>query len=126
MDVFISTIGFIAAVVIGIVTMTLFFLAVGAVQRKLGDPDIVKVGKLLKGAEWINVHLAGGRVLEKVKFVGFAGNNGIKGGHIPYQLMGMVILETSAGTRLIIRADKISMIEEAKPDANVVKDVSAE
>lgn len=117
MDVFTSTLGFVAAIVIGIVTITLFVLTVGAIQRKMGDPDIVKVGKLLKGAELINVHLAGGRVLEKVKFVGFTGNDGIKRG-IPYQLMGMVILETSVGTRMMIRADKISMIEEPRPGEN--------
>jgi hypothetical protein len=60
----------------------------------------------------VNVHLAGGRILEKMKFVGFTNDRLAKGGHLPYHLAHMVVLENEAGKQILIRANAIKMIEE--------------
>lgn len=114
MEVFYSTMGFIAAVVIGIIAIALFFMAVGWIRRLPGDPAVVKINKLLNKVERINIHLKNGKMLDRVKFVGFADSGSASGGHIPYQLAGMVVLEHSNGKRVLIRADLIQMIEEAE------------
>ena len=112
MEMFYNTFGFVAAIVLGIVTLAIFFKLVGLLQTKMGAPAIIKMKGFLKDASWINVHLAGGKLLERVKFVGFTDHSSAKGGHIPYQLSNMVVLETAAGKRILIRSDAVKMIEE--------------
>jgi hypothetical protein len=113
MEMFYNTFGFVGAIVLGIVILAIFFKAVGLLQTKMGAPAIVKMKGFLKDAAWINVHLAGGKLLERVKFVGFTGQSSVKG-HIPYQFSNMVVLETSAGKRILIRSDAVKMIEEVE------------
>jgi hypothetical protein len=112
MEMFYTTFGFVGAVVLGIVVLTVFFKLVGLAQTKMGAPALIKVKGFLKDAAWINVHLAGGKVLERVRFVGFTDSSSAKGGRIPYQLSNMVVLETSAAKRILIRSDAVKMIEE--------------
>ena len=112
MEMFYNTFGFVGAIVLGIVILGIFFKVVGLLQTKLGAPAIIKMKGFLKDAAWINVHLAGGKLLERVKFVGFTDHSSAKGGHIPYQLSNMVVLETAAGKRILIRSDAVKMIEE--------------
>ncbi len=112
MEIFYNTFGFVGAVVLGIIILAAFFKVVGVLQSKMGALGIIKMKGFLKDAAWINVHLAGGKLLERVKFVGFTDHSSAKGGHIPYQLSNMVVLETSAGKRILIRSDAVKMIEE--------------
>ena len=112
MEMFYTTFGFVGAVVLGIVILTTFFKVVGLLQIKMGAPALIKMKGFLKDAAWINVHLAGGKVLERVRFVGFTDHSSAKGGRIPYQLANMVVLETSAGKRILLRSDAVKMIEE--------------
>jgi hypothetical protein len=112
MEMFYTTFGFVGAIVLGIVILAVFFKVVGLLQAKMGAPANIKMKGFLKDAAWINVHLAGGKLLERVKFVGFTDQSSAKGGHIPYQLSNMVVLETAAGKRILIRSDAVKMIEE--------------
>ena len=114
MEMFYTTFGFVGAIVLGIVILASFFKVVGLLQAKMSSPGIIKVKGLLKDAAWINVHLAGGKLLERVKFVGFTDHASAKGGHIPYQLSNMVVLERTAGKRILVRADTVKMIEEVE------------
>src|SRR6516164_8275622 len=114
MEMFYTTFGFVGAVVLGIVILTTFFKVVGLLQIKMGAPALIKMKGFLKDAAWINVHLAGGKVLERVRFVGFTDHSSAKGGRIPYQLANMVVLETSAGKRILLRSDAVKMIEEVE------------
>jgi hypothetical protein len=112
MEMFYTTFGFVGAVVLGIVILTVFFKLAGLAQAKMGPPTLIKMKGFLKDAAWLNVHLAGGKVLERVRFVGFTDNSSSKGGRIPYQLANMVVLETAAGKRILLRSDAVKMIEE--------------
>jgi hypothetical protein len=112
MDAFLTTFGAIGAIVLGIVLLTIFFKLLGLIQWMVGKPAVVKIKGLLKDAAWINVHLAGGKILENVRFVGFTDASSIKDGRIPYQLANMVVLETTEEKRILLRADLIRMIEE--------------
>ena len=85
---------------------------IGRGRSLMGAPAIIKMKGFLKDASWINVHLAGGKLLERVKFVGFTDHSSAKGRHIPYQLSNMVVLETAAGKRILVRSDAVKMIEE--------------
>jgi hypothetical protein len=112
MDAFLTTFGAIGAIVLEIVLLTIFFKLLGLIQWMVGRPAVVKIKGLLKDAAWINVHLAGGKILENVRFVGFTDASSIKDGRIPYQLANMVVLETIEEKRILLRADLIRMIEE--------------
>jgi hypothetical protein len=114
MEMFYTTFGFVGAVVLGIVILTVFFKVAGLLQTKMGAPALIKMKGFLKDAAWINVHLAGGKILERVRFVGFTDHSPPKGGRVPYQLANMVVLETSAGKRILLRSDAVKMIEEVE------------
>ena len=114
MEMFYTTFGFVGPIVLGIVILAIFFKVLGILQAKMGAPAIIKMKSFLKDAAWINVHLAGGKLLERVRFVGFTDHSSVKGGHIPYQLSNMVVLETAAGKRILIRSDAVKMIEEVE------------
>src|SRR6516164_4758101 len=114
MEMFYTTFGFVGAVVLGIVILTVFFKVAGLLQTKMGAPALIKMRGFLKDAAWINVHMAGGKILERVRFVGFTDHATGKGGHIPYQLLNMLVLESAAGKRILLRADVVKMIEEVE------------
>ena len=94
MEMFSSTFGFVGAVVLGVVILTVFFKLLGLFSSKKSVPTIIKMNGFLKDAAWINVHLAGGKLLERVKFIGYTDPSSAKGGYIPYQLSNMLVLET--------------------------------
>ena len=91
--------------------MSLFFTALSYFKRKTRGFDVVKLKGFIKDGKLINVHLSGGKSLQGVRFVGFTDQNIGKGG-IPYQFSSMVVLETKAGARILLRPDSIRMIEE--------------
>jgi hypothetical protein len=116
MDLFYQTFGVIAAFCVGIIILTVFFLAVGYFKRATRGFDVVKLKGFIKDGKLVNVYLSGGKSVLGVKFVGFTDQNAGKGG-IPYQLSSMVVLETAKGARVLIRADAVRMIEELEPGA---------
>jgi hypothetical protein len=107
--------GFVAAFVLGIVILAMFFQGLAMLNRRLGPSASVKFREVLKQESWINVHLAGGRVLERVQFLGFTDGYSVKGGNVPYHLANMIILRTDKGTRILLRADSVKMLEELSP-----------
>jgi hypothetical protein len=113
MDTFYQVFGFVAAICVGIIVLTAFFTAVGYFKSKTRGFDILKLKGFIKDGKLINVHLSGGKSLVGVRFVGFTDQNVGKGG-VPYQLSSMVILETTKGSRIFIRADSVKMIEEVE------------
>jgi hypothetical protein len=112
METFLNTFGFVAAILLGIIILILFVTLLNLASSKMGDPALIKMKKFFNNAGLINVHLAGGKIMERVKFIGFTNPASMKGGHIPYHLAHMVVLENSAAKRILIRADAIKMIEE--------------
>lgn len=104
--------GSVAALCAGVIVLAVFFVALNRLRRAFGEPAVIKMRGFLKDAKHVNIHLAGGRVLEAMTFVGFTDPNSLKGGRIPYQLSNMVVLENTNGNRVLVRADMIKMIEE--------------
>ena len=113
MNLFNETFGFVAAICIGIIVLTVFFLAVGYFRRATRGFDVVKLKGFIKDGKLVNVHLSGGKSVLGVRFVGFTDQSAGKGG-VPYQLASMVVLETTKGARVLIRADAVRMIEETR------------
>jgi hypothetical protein len=112
MEAFIIAISIVGSIVVGIIVLTLFMKFMRMMESKMGSPGLIKMSSFLKDATKVNVHLSGGRILEDVKFIGFTDQSSMKGGHLPYHLAHMVVLENSAEKRILIRADSIKMIEE--------------
>ncbi len=104
--------GFIAAVCIGIAVLTIFFTALGYLKRRWRGGDVVKMEGMVRDGRLVNVHLTGGRVLERKRLVGFTDEHSFKGGDIPVQLSRLVVLEAADGARTLIRADAVRVIEE--------------
>jgi hypothetical protein len=111
MDTFYQVFGFVAAICIGIIVLSAFFTAVGYFKSKTRGFDILKLKGFIKDGKLINVYLSGGKSVLGVRFIGFTDQSVGKGG-VPYQLSSMVILETTKGSRVFIRADSVRMIEE--------------
>jgi hypothetical protein len=111
MELFYQTFGFVAAICTGIIILAVFFTAVGYFKRATRGFDIVKMKGFMKDGKPINVHLANGKTLLGVRFIGFTDFGGSRA-VIPHQLSGMAVLETASGTRIYIRADSVRMFEE--------------
>jgi hypothetical protein len=116
MSLFYETFGFIAAICVGIIILTVFFLAVGYFRRATRGFDVVKLKGFIKDGKFVNVYLSGGKSVLGVRFVGFTDQSAGKGA-VPYQLSSMVVLETAGGARVLIRSDAVRMIEEVEDAA---------
>ncbi len=111
MDTFNQVFGFVAAVSLGIIILTVFFTGVGYFKRATRGFDVVKMKGFIKDGRLINVHLSSGKILSGVRFIGFTDQSAGRTA-IPHQLSGMVVLETTAGARVYVRADSVRMFEE--------------
>ena len=116
METFYQVFGFVAAICIGIIVLTVFFTVVGYFKGKARGFDFLKLNGFIKDGKLVNVHLSGGKSLSGVRLVGFTDQSTGKDG-VPYQLSSMVVLETTKGSRIFIRADSVKMIEEVEDAA---------
>jgi len=92
-----------------IVLLTLFFRALAWISSRGIKPESVSVRGVLSKNTLANVHLAGGRTLQRVRFLGFTNSASVKN-HLPYELHGMIILEDEKEMRTMVRAIDIRMI----------------
>jgi hypothetical protein len=121
METFFQVFGFVAAVSLGIIILTVLFTTVGYFKRVTRGFDIVKMKGFIKNGCIINVHLSSGKILAGVRFIGFTDQATGRGG-VPYQLASVVVLETAKKARIYVRADSVRMFEEiedaSKPPTN--------
>jgi hypothetical protein len=118
MDAFTNAFGVVAALCLGVMIMSVFFTLLGYVSKAVSGYKVVKLKGLLKDGDLVNIHLVGGKTLEHMKFIGFTDGPAVKG-NIPFQMRNMVVLESTKGLRLFLRADSVKMIEEIGEDASV-------
>lgn len=111
METFYQVFGFVAAICIGIMVLTVFFTTVGYIKGRSRSFDIVKLKRFIKDGRLVNVHLNSGKIFASVRFVGFTDQSSAKGG-IPFSLSQMVVCETATGARIFIRAEAVKVIEE--------------
>jgi len=111
MDTFNQVFGFVAAICIGIMMLTLFFTGIGYFKSRTRGFDIVKLKRFIKDDRVVNIHLSNGKVYQRVRFVGFTDQSSAKRG-IPYPLSQMVVCEREPGSRVFFRADAVRVIEE--------------
>ena len=111
MNTFNETFGFIFALCAGVMILAVFFTTLGYLKRGVRGPGVLKMKGFVREGKRINVHLASGRTLDNFQFVGFTEQNSVKGA-IPYQLASMAVFESKTGSRVMVRADSIRMIEE--------------
>jgi hypothetical protein len=112
MDAFIETFGGVAALCLGVIILAVFFTILGLFKRKL-ETKIVEVKGFLKPGTRVNIHLAGGKILEDRKFVGFVSGQPPHTG-LPHQFHRMMVLENPQGIKTYVKADTVQMIEEIK------------
>jgi hypothetical protein len=102
-----------------IVFLTLFYRALAWISSIGSKSEAVSVRGVLSKSTLANVHLAGGKTFERVRFLGFTKSASLKD-PLPYELHGMIILEDEQGMRTIVRAVDIRMIavipEDTGPD----------
>jgi hypothetical protein len=113
METFYQVFGFVGAICAGIIILAGFFTALNYFKTTVQGPDVLTVKGFVREGKLVNVHLAPGRTLEKVRFIGFTSHGSVKGGGpVPYQLSSMAVLESSQGNRVLVRAESIRSIEE--------------
>jgi multicomponent Na+:H+ antiporter subunit F len=101
---------------IGIMALAVFFTVLGAIKDRFSSSKFIKIKKLLNQPEKVTLHLASGKTVADVHFVGFTDPASLKG--VPYQLSNMVVFETTDGRRVLLRADTIRMMEEQRKTPN--------
>ncbi len=111
MDTFIQTFGFVAALCFGVIILAVFFTCLGYFKRAIHKSWIVAVSDFVRQGKRVCVQLRSGRMIPKVRFLGFTESSSANGA-IPHQLSCMAVFESEQGHRLLIRADSIATIEE--------------
>lgn len=117
MDTFYQVFGFVAAFCAGIIILAVFFTALSYFKRAVHGPGLAIVRGFIRENKWVSVHLTGTRALQRVRFIGFSEQSSAKDGAIPYQLSSMAVFETEEGSRILVRADSIRVIEEVSSGA---------
>ena len=102
----------ILCIVLGIMALTIFFKTLSRLSQSGAAPDTLAVRGILKKDTWATVYMSNTESFERVKFVGFTNTGNMKT-QLPFELNGMVILEDPNGTRFLVRAKDIRMIEVA-------------
>ena len=106
----VSVAGGIAAAIVGaVIILTLFYRGLTWLTKG-AKPDPLEVAGVLKKNTLANVHVAGHKPFERVRFLGYTNSESMKT-HLPWELNGMVILEDESQARFLVRAKDIKMIE---------------
>jgi hypothetical protein len=113
MESFYETLGIIVAICIGIMILAVFFTTLSMIKRKFSKSPILKVEGFLNESKKVNLHLNRGHILKEVYFVGVVDHDQAKD-NLPYQFVGMVVIEDSEKKRSMIKAETIRMIEEVQ------------
>lgn len=113
MGAFETPVAWIASICGGIAALAVFFWLLGAVTRWFTRPAPPELAFVAEGAR-VNVHLRGGQTVSDVTFVGFSPGEP-KGSEVPHALRAMLVVVQDPDRRLLIRADRIRMIEELAP-----------
>jgi len=93
--------------------LALFFTALGMLKRKISSSPILKVKGFLNESKKVNLHLNRGQSFKDVYFIGVVDQHQAKE-NLPYQFVGMIIIEDLEKKRTMIRAETIRMIEEVQ------------
>jgi hypothetical protein len=111
MHTFYEVLGFVAAICIGVVVLTLFFTAFNALKKRSRGFEVVKAKGFISDGRLVNVHLSNGTVYRGLRFVGFADANAARDG-VPFQFANMVVCETTNGARVLFRPEAVRILEE--------------
>jgi hypothetical protein len=91
--------------------LTVFFKLLGSVSGRAGaSVTRITFKGILDDRSRATVHLSNGTSFKGARFIGFTDSGAIKG-PFPYPLHGMVVLELTDGTRVLVLAKLIRMIE---------------
>lgn len=111
-ETFFVTLGPVAAIVAGIVTLSLFFAGLNYISHLRGRPGIVPFKGIIDEKKRANVFLDEGRSINGVRLIGFTGAAAAKGINVPYQFSSLAVFESENGKRYFVRPDAIKYIEE--------------
>ena len=110
MNTFNETLGFVAAICAGVVFIVVFFKLSSRGKGKESSPTLVELEGALKAGERVDVHLSNGHVVAGVRFVGLT-NPGWNGANLPYGVAHMLVFERESGSRVLVQASAVRVIE---------------
>lgn len=96
-------------IVLGIISLSIFFTVLSRITRSGSTPVTLSVEGVLTKDTWAKVYMTGSEDFERVRFIGYTNSESMKN-NIPFELNGMVVLEDVHGCRFIVRAKLIRMI----------------
>ncbi len=120
MNIFSMWMGPIAAICIGIMALTVFFKIISYIGDRVSPVKQIKIKKLLSQSELVTTHLTSGDKIPNLKFIGFTDTGSVKG--VPYELTNLVTFEKPDGTTILVRANRIKMIEGQKQEISEPSD----
>ena len=115
METFTHIFGFVAAVCLGVMILTLFFNGISYLKNHTSGFEVVTMKGFIKDGRLVNIHLSNGTVYRGVRFVGFTDQSSANKS-VPYPLAQMVVCETVNGARVLFRPEAVRIIEETEKD----------
>lgn len=86
-----------------------FFLIIEGVRKATRGFEVVKLKGFVRDDKIVNVHLINGKTIDGLRFVGCTSESD---GKVPYPLQRLLVLETAREERVLLRADRVVIIEE--------------
>lgn len=116
MQTFLSTLGRVAAVCIGIAFLATFFTMGGWIVRGISSIASPPAAGFIKAGTRVRVHTGSAKAIENVVFQGFVPNSSSSCSPMPYEFAGMLVLQHDSGRRILLKSKNVQMIEEVGDD----------
>lgn len=113
MQMFYDTLAVVLAISIGIMVLSVFFWLLAKIDNKLRKPaNLLHVKGILDKGQRINIHFNRSQTMMNVRFAGIISEKQAEKGGLPYQLVGMMVVEDAEQKRFLVKADTIRMVEQ--------------
>lgn len=111
MNTFVDYIALVGAIVLGVMTLALFFMAIKRIKARLASP-ILRIAPIAPTGGPVRVGLKDGTIIEAARIVGLMDPDRAIDAGLPYGLRDLMVLEREGSVRIWIKFESIRWIEQ--------------
>lgn len=111
MSPFVEYLSIIGAIVLGVMTLALFFMALKRIKARLASP-ILRIAPIAPTGGPVRVGLKDGTIIEAARIVGLIDPDRAIDAGLPFGLRNLMVLERAGSVRIWINVESIRWIEQ--------------
>lgn len=110
MSTFVEYLSIVGAIVLGVMTLALFFMAIKHIRARLASP-MLRIAPIAPTGP-VRVGLKDGTIIEAARIVGLIDPDRAIDAGLPYGLRDLMVLEREGSVRIWIKVESIRWIEQ--------------